>query len=240
MPVPGVLSVYSLTELDPFSLQFGHPSATTGKAMALYIEEGVSLALKGHVSALVTGPISKFALRQAGYSYPGHTEMLAKLTKTEHVTMMMVGKTLRVSLITIHNSLAQVPALLTTEKIYNHILLVHRSLREDFALAAPRIGIAGLNPHAGEGQLFGEEEQRLLQPAVDLARAQGITISDPLPPDTIFNKAANNAFDSVIALYHDQGLIPFKLLHFDDGVNVTLGLPIIRTSVDHGTAYDIA
>ena len=207
--------------------------------MGNYIEKAVELIVQGFCSALVTCPISKKSLHEAGYDYPGHTEMLAALTNSQTVRMMMAGPKLRVVLVTIHVALNQVSGLLTGEEIVDCIQTTSLSLQRDFGIARPRIAIAALNPHAGENGLFGDEETRIIQPAMDSASVAA-ELSGPWPPDTIFHKAAAGQFDAVISMYHDQGLIPFKLLHFSDGVNVTLGLPIVRTSVDHGTAYDIA
>jgi 4-hydroxythreonine-4-phosphate dehydrogenase len=218
---------------------WGQPDTATGKAMAQYIEEAVRLISAGHCSALVTCPISKKNLQQAGYSYPGHTELLAALTRTAKVRMMMAGPRLKVVLVTIHVAVREVADLLTKEEIIDCIAMTRVALQRDFAIAEPRIAVAGLNPHGGEGGLFGDEETRVIAPAVAACSGLG-TVSGPWPPDTIFHKAVAGQFDAVIAMYHDQGLIPFKLLHFEDGVNVTLGLPLVRTSVDHGTAYDIA
>lgn len=221
-------------------LAWGRPTVATGRAMASYIEEAVRLLQAGDLAAMVTCPITKAALQAAGYDYPGHTEMLAALCQTSDYAMMMAGATLRVTLVTIHQGLAQVAAALTQEKIVHLIELTARSLQADFGLSQPRIAVAGFNPHAGEGGLFGDEEGRVIAPAIALAKARGWQVAGPFPPDTVFHKAVQGQYDAVICMYHDQGLIPFKLLHFEDGVNVTIGLPIVRTSVDHGTAYDIA
>jgi 4-hydroxythreonine-4-phosphate dehydrogenase len=221
-------------------VHWGQPDTASGKALGRYIEEAVNLINAQHCSALVTCPISKKSLQQAGYPYPGHTEMLAALTNTRRVRMMMAGPRLKVVLVTIHEPLGQVSDLLTKEEIADCIAMTRASLQKDFALVNPRIAVAGFNPHGGEDGLFGDEELRIIAPAVaESARGVG-EVSGPWPPDTVFYQAAAGKFDAVIAMYHDQGLIPFKLLHFQDGVNVTLGLPLVRTSVDHGTAYDIA
>jgi 4-hydroxythreonine-4-phosphate dehydrogenase len=204
------------------------------------IAEAVRLALQGEVDAITTAPISKKALADAGYSYPGHTELLAELTGTQHYAMMLAGEKLKVVPVTIHCALRDVFRLLTTEKIVTAMRITHGALQEYFNLPQPRIAVAALNPHAGEGGLFGEEEGTLIAPALEQARTMGIDVSGPVPPDTLFYHAAAGRYDAVICMYHDQALIPLKLLHFDEAVNVTLGLPIIRTSVDHGTAYDIA
>jgi len=235
----GAVNVLPLTRLDR-ELVWGRPTAATGRAMIAYIEEAVRLCRTGVLAGMVTCPIAKVALKMAGSLEPGHTEMLARLTSADEYAMMMAGHRLRVTLVTIHVSLGQVIALLTPEKIFRLIDLTGRSLQRDFGLVRPRLAVAGLNPHAGEEGMFGDEEERLIGPAVSMALDRGWLVTGPLPPDTVFHRAVSGEYDAVICMYHDQGLIPFKLLHFEDGVNVTLGLPIVRTSVDHGTAYDIA
>lgn len=239
MPVAeGTLPVVQVEEVRTEPIRWGLPDARTGRMMGQAIERAVELVRDGRCSAIVTCPISKKSLRAAGYAYPGHTEMLAALTGTPKVRMMMAGPRLKVVLVTIHEPLRRVADLLTIEEIVDCIRMTRASLQHDFALARPRIAVAGLNPHGGEDGLFGDEEARLIAPAVSAFPAGEVT--GPWPPDTVFHKAAAGRYDAVIAMYHDQGLIPFKLLHFQDGVNVTLGLPLVRTSVDHGTAYDIA
>lgn len=238
-PAPGTLPLMQSGDPLPMPMHWGLPSPATGKAMAGYIEDAVALIQQGACSALVTCPISKKSLQQAGFFYPGHTEMLAALCGNPPVRMMMAGPKLRVVLVTIHVALNRVSQLLSGEEIIDCIRTTSLALRRDFGIPRPRIAVAALNPHAGEGGLFGDEEERIIAPALtDLAVEA--EVSGPWPPDTIFHKAASGQYDAVIAMYHDQGLVPFKLLHFADGVNVTLGLPIVRTSVDHGTAYDIA
>lgn len=237
--VKGTLPVVQVGSLGSSPVRWGQPDLVTGKAMGQYIEEAVRLIGAHHCSALVTCPISKKSLQRAGYPYPGHTEMLAALTGTSKVRMMMAGPRLKVVLVTIHEPLRRVCDLLSRQEIGNCIKMTRIALQQDFAIARPRIAVAGLNPHGGEDSLFGDEEARIIGPAVAENSEQG-DVSGPWPPDTVFYKAAAGQFDAVIAMYHDQGLIPFKLLHFHDGVNVTLGLPLVRTSVDHGTAYDIA
>lgn len=236
----GQIPVLELSRLPAQDLIWGQPTIATGKAMVSYIEKAVSLILDGTFSAMVTCPISKASLNQAGYPFPGHTEMLAALTRSTNYVMMMAGSSLRVTLATIHCPLASVPSCLNIETLTALIQTTDTALRCDFGITAPRIGVAALNPHAGEGGLFGNEEEEIIFPAIQQMQAAGIQVHGPFPPDTIFFKAASGLYDAVICMYHDQGLIPFKLLHFKDGVNVTLGLPIVRTSVDHGTAYDIA
>ena len=235
----GTLPIFQVGSLGPSPLRWGQPDARTGKAMGQYIEAAVQLIEAHHCSALTTCPISKKWLQQGGYSFPGHTEMLAALTKTAKVRMMMAGSRLKVVLVTIHEPLSRVSSLLSRREIVDCIKTTREALERDFAISRPRIAVAGLNPHGGEDSLFGDEEVRIIGPAIEESSIQG-DVSGPWPPDTIFYKAANGQFDAIIAMYHDQGLIPFKLLHFHDGVNVTLGLPLVRTSVDHGTAYDIA
>jgi len=232
--------VLALSHLDAQSLVWGQPDAATGEAAASYITEAVRLIKKGVFAGMITAPISKKALHDAGYPYPGHTEMLAALTATPRCHMMLAGDRLKVMLVTIHCPLKEVAASLKHEEILASIRACHATLCADFAMAHPRLAVAALNPHAGEDSLFGDEEARLIAPAIADARRENIDAHGPLPPDTVFHSAASGRYDAVICMYHDQGLIPFKLLHFADGVNVTCGLPIVRTSVDHGTAYDIA
>ncbi len=240
-PAGDRLNVLACSALELSRFTWGRPNLATGKAMARYIKEAVRGIAEGKLSAMATCPIAKINLQQAGYPYPGHTEMLAALCHSSQFAMMMAAADLKVCLATIHQPLDRVAALLTVEGLGSLLELIHASLQRDFALATPRIAVAGLNPHAGEGGLFGDAEQKVIGPAVEQARRRGIEVDGPLPPDTVFYKAVcRKDYDAVLAMYHDQGLIPFKLLHFEDGVNVTLGLPIVRTSVDHGTAYDIA
>lgn len=236
---PQALNVFSLSALGE-GLIWGKPTAETGRAMGGYIEAGVRLVQQGQLAGLVTCPISKGAFKAGGYCFPGHTEMLAELCQARDFAMMMAGARLKITLVSIHQALAEVPAAITQEAVLRMITITGQALRDDFAVPQPRLAVAGLNPHAGEDGMFGEEEQRVIAPAVAAGRRAGWLVKGPFPPDTVFNRAAAGQFDAVVCMYHDQGLIPFKLLHFSDGVNVTLGLPIVRTSVDHGTAYDIA
>lgn len=234
---PGSLNLLPLSEL---SVSAGRPTPQGSLAMVRYIKEGVRLCLSGELSALVTAPISKEGLAAAGEPFPGHTEMLAALTGARDYAMAFYGERLRVALVTTHLSLREAVASLSVEGILRVARLAYDFLAQDLGLARPRLALAALNPHAGEGGLFGQEEREILEPAVTKARGLGIPLEGPFPADSLFFRAARGEFDLVVALYHDQGLIPFKLLHFRDGVNVTLGLPIVRTSVDHGTAYDVA
>jgi 4-hydroxythreonine-4-phosphate dehydrogenase len=235
-------SVYlmNLSALDADSFACGKPNEATGKAMVSYIQEAVHWALEDKVAAVVTCPINKGAMALAGYTYPGHTELLAEMTKAAEYAMMLAGEKLKVVLVTIHLPLKDVPGILTSAKILSAIRLSNSALKQFFGKKEPRLAVAALNPHSGESGLFGKEEQEIIEPAVYEARKQGIDVSGPSAADSLFFYAARGACDTVICMYHDQGLIPLKLLHFEDAVNVTLGLPIIRTSVDHGTAYDIA
>ena len=232
------IPVLSLSAIE--GLKTGEVSADAGRAAGIYISTGAELALKGAIDALVTAPINKESFNMGGFDYPGHTEFLAKLTKTKDYAMMLMGERLRVVLLTIHCPLMSVAERLSVEDTLRIIRLTDRSLRNDFGLQSPRIALASLNPHAGEGGLFGQAEAELLLPAAQQAREKGVDITDPLPADTLFYKALRGDYDVVVCPYHDQALIPLKMIHFEDGVNITLGLPIIRTSPDHGTAFDIA
>ncbi len=234
------LAIRNLTDLNAEQLTYGRPDASCGHAMVTYIEWACACCLHGTAAAMVTAPINKAAIRSAGYDFPGHTELLAARCQVEKVVMMLAGSHLRVCLVTTHLALRDVPAALSREHILATIRIAAHDLRRFFGLPHPRLAVLGLNPHAGEGGHFGDEEQRLIAPAIAAAEREGISASGPHSADTLFHFAARGDYDAVICMYHDQGLIPLKLLHFEDGVNVTLGLPIVRTSVDHGTAYDLA
>lgn len=214
-------------------------SAQAGRAAYDAVVRAVGDAQKGTVQAIATAPVNKEAFRLAGLPWAGHTELLAHLTGAPHVAMMFYSDALRVVLATFHVPIAEVPRLITRESLQATISLTARELPR-FGFQAPRIAVAGLNPHAGEHGLFGREEEESLTPAIAACRSNGIDVSGPFPGDTIFVRAQRGEFDAVVACYHDQGLIPVKLLAFGKAVNVTLGLPIVRTSVDHGTAFDIA
>ncbi len=233
--------IISLSSLDMLGLKPGKPTRACGRAMVSYIREAAYMAGRGEVDAMVTGPINKAAIRKAGCDFPGHTEFLADIFGTEKYAMMLAGKRLKVILVTIHEPIRKVPDLVTTTGVLETIRIADFAFKRYFGILQPRIAVAALNPHAGESGLFGDEEKKVIYPAIRKARREGMDVSDPLPPDTVFFRAVEKGeFDCVVCMYHDQGLIPLKLLHFKDGVNVTLGLPIIRTSVDHGTAYDMA
>ncbi len=238
-PSPGKLDVLDLKNVNLASHQWGTPDASSGSAVVEYIKRAVALTMDRQAEAIVTAPISKEMMNAAGHHYAGHTELLADLTNTREYGMMFVGGGLRVILVTIHVALKDVPRLITIPAVLKTLRLAHKAMRY-FGFDAPRIGVAALNPHAGEGRLFGSEEWDAILPAVIKARNEGIHASDPMPADTLFYKARNNYYDIVVAMYHDQGLAPLKMVAFGNAVNVTVGLPIIRTSVDHGTAYDIA
>jgi 4-hydroxythreonine-4-phosphate dehydrogenase len=214
-------------------------SAESGHAGYEAICQAVRDAVSGRIQGIATAPVNKLAFARAGLPWKGHTDLLAHLTGANSVAMMFWSEPLKVVLATVHIPLAEVASALTREVIDRVIALTARELPR-FGVSRPRLALAGLNPHAGEGGLLGTDEQRVLVPAVDAARRAGIDIRGPFPGDTVFVRASRGEFDAVIACYHDQGLIPVKLLAFGRAVNVTLGLPIVRTSVDHGTAFDIA
>lgn len=219
----------------------GLPDLENAQATIDVIARGVDLVQAGEAAALCTLPISKKVLKDgAGFAFPGHTEFLAHLAGVERVVMMLACPELRVVPATIHIALAEVPKALTIDVLEDTIRITHAGLRSDFGIAAPRIAVAGLNPHAGEGGAMGREEIDWIAPLVLRMVAEGFDLRGPMPPDTMFHKAARARYDAAVCMYHDQALIPIKTVDFDGGVNVTLGLPFIRTSPDHGTAFDIA
>jgi len=229
----------------------GQPTPAAAAQVIAWIERAVALALAGEAAGVVTAPIAKATLYEAGFAYPGHTEFVGALTATTPMpgaphhsargpVMMLTARDLRVALVTVHVPLAQVPGLLTQAKIVAAGQVVAQALVRDFGVAKPRLVVAGLNPHAGEGGAIGDEEVRIVAPAVAALRAAGIDARGPLPADSLFHDAARQTYDAALCLYHDQALIPVKMLDFWGGVNLTLGLPIVRTSPDHGTAFDIA
>lgn len=236
-PATGIIEVLDVK--SPSSFKRNAPSKNAGKAVVHYIKKAVELALKKEVFAIVTAPISKESLKMAGFNWPGHTELLAELTETKDFAMMFVSDKLKVILATIHIPLKNVPKLIKENLVLKTITLAERGMKM-LGIDAPRIAVAGLNPHAGEAGILGGEEIKAIIPAIKKAREMGFNVSGPFPPDVIFYKAYNRDCDIVVCMYHDQGLIPFKMLAFDTGVNMTVGLPIIRTSPDHGTAFDIA
>ncbi len=236
---PSALPV--IPERLPVRPQPAAPAPENAAPVIRSIERAVGFAMSGAASAIVTPPISKKALYDgADFPYPGHTEFLAALGGVDRSVMMLASDELRVVPVTIHIPLAQVPAALTSDLIVETGRIVAAALRRDFGVEAPRLAVAGLNPHAGEGGAMGRQDIEVVAPAVDRLRAEGVDIVGPLPADTMFHAAARARYDAALCMYHDQALIPIKTLAFDRGVNVTLGLPFIRTSPDHGVAYDIA
>jgi 4-hydroxythreonine-4-phosphate dehydrogenase len=251
VPVQEVFSVAEARSIFPSAIPVlrvplaapvipGHPDPANAPSVIVSIERATRLALAGDVDGIVTNPISKAVLYQAGFAYPGHTEFLAALTGVGHSVMMLAAPALRVVPVTVHVPLRAAIAMLTQELIVAVARITHASLLKDFASPHPRIAVAGLNPHAGEGGSLGQEELTIIAPAIEQLRAEGMDISGPWPPDTLFTPAARETYDVALCMYHDQALIPLKTLDRDNGVNVTLGLPIVRTSPDHGTAFDIA
>jgi len=236
--VGSALPVLPLAREVPFPL--GRLDPASAPAVLESIERAVSLARAGHAAAVVTNPIHKANLYAAGFAFPGHTEYLAHLAGVRRVVMMLASPELRVVPVTVHVPLRRVPELLTGELVEATALVVEEALRRDFGIARPRLAVAGLNPHAGEDGALGEEDGRVIAPAVARLRERGLDVRGPLPADTMFHAEARRGYDAALCMYHDQALIPLKALDFDRGVNVTLGLPFVRTSPDHGTALDIA
>lgn len=246
----GIVDVFDLKNVDVETLEYGKVSSMAGKAAFEAIEKVISLAMDGHIDATVTGPINKESLNQAGYSYSGHTEIYAEYTKTKEYTMFLVEGNMRVVHVSTHVSLRQACDLVKRQRVLEVIQLADDACRR-FGIPNPVIGVAGLNPHSGEGGLFGDEEEKEIIPAIESALALGINAEGPVPADTLFSKVKGGLYDIAVAMYHDQGHIPIKVTGFVfnnqtqkwesvKGVNITLGLPIIRTSVDHGTAFDQA
>ncbi len=230
----------------PAPVTAGQPEPANAVAVADWIERGVDLVLSGEGCGLVTAPIAKAPMYASGFRFPGHTEFIAELTAdvpfsgTRGPVMMLTAQNLRACLVTIHVPIDQLPELVTGERVIRVARVVHESMKRDFGIAAPRLAMAALNPHAGEGGAIGLQEIEVLRPAAEALRAEGLNITDPLPADTLFHEEARARYDAVVCLYHDQALIPVKTLDFWGGVNATLGLPIVRTSPDHGTGFDIA
>ena len=238
-PGPGRILVREVSSLFPADMAYGSPSDAAGDAAFKAICAAAAACLSGEAAAMATAPISKEAMNRAGHRYPGHTELLAELCGRDEVVMMLAGDKLRVTLVTIHEALSRVPSLISVERVLATIRITHEALSR-YVCPRPRLAVLALNPHCGEGGLFGTEQRDTIAPAVAAAQNLGIDAVGPLSADTLFHFAVSGAYDAVVCMYHDQGLIPLKLVHFEDGVNVTLGLPIIRTSVDHDTAYDLA
>jgi 4-hydroxythreonine-4-phosphate dehydrogenase len=239
LPAAGQIAVLDRCNAAPHDCPPGQISACAGAAAVDYVVTACDLALGGQVAGIVTAPLNKAAMHAAGHHYAGHTELLAERTGATAVGMLLVSPQLRVVHVSTHVALAEAIARVRRDRVLATIALAHESCQA-LGIARPRIAVAGLNPHAGEGGLFGDHEAREIAPAVAQARARGWDVSDPQPPDTVFLRASRGTWDIVVAMYHDQGHIPMKVLAFDEGVNVSVGLPIVRTSVDHGTAFDIA
>lgn len=236
------IPLLELSALHDDDIAFGRPSERAGDAVYRYIRRAAELCLTGEAAAMATAPICKEAMYRAGHHYPGHTELLAELCRCDDFVMMLAGDVLRVALVTIHEPISTVPRLITLQQVLKTIRVTARGVAPLCGSSSPRIAVLALNPHCGEGGMFGTEEATAIIPALEAARAEGLQVSGPFSADTFFHFAVQEPppYDAVVAMYHDQGLIPLKLMHFDDGINITLGLPIIRTSVDHGTAYDLA
>jgi len=238
--LPGKIFVFPVSRLDITSIHFGKPDRACGEAMVKYIEEAVKWVRKGALDAITTCPINKHAMNAAGYSFPGHTELLAHLSHNSSVAMMFLGSKWKIALATTHLPLKDVSGWITASRILSTLRLTDEGMKKYFGIPHPKIAVLGLNPHCGEEGLLGEEEKREVLPAIAEARSHGMNVEGPFPADSFFNPSGHSTFDAVIAMYHDQGLIPIKMLDFKEAVNFTLGLPFIRTSVDHGTAYDLA
>ena len=234
---PERILVHPVGDVEP--PPYGEVSAAGGELAVTAVRAATYAALRGMIGALATAPLNKVSMRLAGYAHAGHTELLADLCDGPEVSMVLVGPQLRVAHMTTHIALEDVPGRITADRLET-VVGIATELLQRLGIDTPRLAVAGLNPHAGEGGLFGEQEQRVLVPAVAELRAAGVDVSGPLPGDTVFGAARAGRYDLVVAMYHDQGHIPIKLLHADEAVNVTGGLPIVRTSVDHGTAFDIA
>ncbi len=221
-------------------VRLAHPSAETAEAVVACIREAATACISGLASGMVTGPIEKAILKNSGFAFPGHTEYLAHLAGDSDFVMMLASDELRVALLTTHMALDDVSSALSTRETLACLEITARDMQQRFGITQPNIGLCALNPHAGEQGHFGDEEIRILAPAAEAARMKGIQVTGPLPADTIFSAPVRSQFDAIVCCYHDQGLIPIKALSFGEAVNVTLGLPFIRTSVDHGTALDRA
>jgi 4-hydroxythreonine-4-phosphate dehydrogenase len=238
--VAGVINLINISDEQAVSPVPGEIESTAGLLSMLAVEKGIGLCLSGDTDALVTAPISKEAVHKAGYPYPGHTEFLAAKSSTKAVQMILVNDALRVALATIHIPVKDILSYLSTGLLEKQIDLLDHSLKSDFGIQDPHIAVLGLNPHAGDGGVIGTEEPEIIQPAIDAASRRNILVKGPFPADGFFGNQAYKNYDAILAMYHDQGMIPFKTLSFGSGVNFTAGLPFIRTSPDHGTGYDIA
>lgn len=233
------LDIVHFNNIDINKLTPGKVQAMAGKAAFEYVKKSVELALNKEIDAVVTAPLNKESMHLAGYKFPGHTEIFAKYTKTQNYAMFLYSNKLKVIFVSTHMSLQNAICKLSTRRVEKVIQLAHDFMKK-LGVKNPKIGVAGINPHAGEGGLFGKEELKYIFPAIISKKNEGINVEGPIPPDTIFIKGIKRIYNVIIAMYHDQGCIPFKLLAFNKGVNITVGIPIIRTSVDHGVAFDIA
>jgi 4-hydroxythreonine-4-phosphate dehydrogenase len=238
--LPEKIFLLPVSRLDITSVHFGQPDRACGEAMVKYIEEAVKRVMKKELNAITTCPINKQAMNSAGTSFPGHTELLAHLSQSSPVAMMFLGSKWKIVLVTTHLPLKDISKWITANRILSTIRLTDEGMKKYFGTAHPKMAVLGLNPHCGEDGLLGEEEKREILPAIEEAKSLGMDVEGPFPADSFFNLSGRTAFDAVISMYHDQGLIPVKMFGFREAVNFTLGLPFIRTSVDHGTAYDIA
>ena len=238
--LPQRIFLFPLSQLRADSLRFGKPNRECGEVMVKYVEEAVRWVRNGKLDAITTCPINKQAINEAGYPFAGHTELLAHLVQASSVAMMFLGLRWKVVLVTTHLPLKEVSKWITSDRILSTIRMTDEGLKKYFGIPHPKIAVLGLNPHSGEEGLLGEEEKMEIIPAIKVARSQGVVIEGPFPADSFFNLSGPTTFDAVISMYHDQGLIPIKMTDFKEAVNFTLGLPFIRTSVGHGTAYDIA
>jgi len=238
--IPGIIDIIELSHIDLNGFRFGTPQKPYAAHIIRYLETALSFALEGRIGGMTTCPINKGFLNAAGYPFTGHTEFLAQRTHSPRTVMMLVSPGLKVALVTTHCALKDVPRLITRQGIVDTIRITHHALRNSFGIPNPKLAVASLNPHAGEDGLFGHEEKAVIVPAIDECRRAGLSVEGPLASDSLFHFATGGSYDAVICMYHDQGLIPIKLTGFKKAVNLTLGLHIIRTSVDHGTAYDIA
>lgn len=238
--LPGKIFLLPLSRLKAASLRFGQPDRKCGEAMVTYIKEAVKKVSKDQLDAITTCPINKQAMNEAGYHFPGHTELLAHLAQASTVAMMFLGSRWRIILVTTHLPLKDVSKSITSDRILTTLRLAEKGMKKYFGIPNPKMAVLGLNPHCGEEGLLGEEEKKEILPAMAEAKSLGMDVEGPFPADSFFNLSGRYPFDVVISMYHDQGLIPVKMIDFREAVNFTLGLPFVRTSVDHGTAYDIA
>jgi 4-hydroxythreonine-4-phosphate dehydrogenase len=236
----GIVPVIDVGDGIEADITYGKPTKSSGKSAGAAIEKAVEMCLQGSVDGMVTAPSSKEALNMAGYNFPGQTEMIALLSRSSRVAMMLVSKELKVGLVTIHTAIRDAAQQVSQEKILEKLEIIDASLKKDFRIKNPRIAVLALNPHAGEHGLMGTEEESIISPSLLQAKEKGFHVDGPFPADGFFGTKAYKNFDAVLAMYHDQGLVPLKMLAFDEGVNFSAGIKLVRTSPDHGTAYDVA